>query len=527
MKRKTVALFLASVMAVSGIMSVPAMADDMQDVQAVDEDIVIEPEEDPKEAGLTPAIGKSWTTTTNSDDFNISGLSDFINTSSGFSGGSVSSSTSHSESVGYNTGSSSSTTSGSTSGWSSSHSSGSNSSTGTPIGNSSDGSVSGSLGDTSTVYVLGNIPASVTGQGHSQGHSSSSGSSSGSSEYDSHVSVSGTSNGVGFSSTSSTVERTTSGNNSHTGLMTVSTDTNFKNGVTATAAGSFSESFNGTAFSLSGQANVQYSNGLTATIAVHATQANNASNIDLTMSYSWSDGTGESIGRQITPTFGIGTAVYYATAYIQYHEKKSQQSQGGQSQGTNSGSSQGSTSGTSTSHASGSSSSQGTGGSSSGTSYSYGQNTGHSTGTSVSVGNGTSLSLGRTSNGVAVSNIGSNGSSVSVPAFISWSSGSSQPVGEIASGAVKGKTYNTISLNVNRNTKFGKNILKDKKAKKTKTVRITCTNGKLKASSFNKKAFSGYKGKLVISKKSISKKEFSKLKKKLKKGGMKGKIVRK
>ena len=175
------------------------------------------------------------------------------------------------------------------------------------------------------------------------------------------------------------------------------------------------------------------------------------------------------------------------------------------SSSTNSGSTSGTTTGHSESH-----------------SYSYGQNTGKATGTSVAVGNGTSVSLGRSSNGVSVTSISSNGSSVSVPANVAG-----QSVREIASGAVSGKSYKSITLTVNGNTKFGKSILKDKKARKAKSVRITSTNGKLRASNFNKKAFKGYKGKLIISKKSMTKKEFNKLKKKLKKGGMKGKIVRK
>lgn len=437
-------------------------------------------------------------------------------------------------SYGVNTGSTSGTSSsngshntGSSSGWNSSYNesysegnatSGSSSSTGHSIG-----IPSGNNGG--TVYVLGNFPASISG------HSQSSNSSEGGTAYsnsETHTSVSGTSNGKRFSSTGVYADNSKSTGNKYTSETHASIDTHFDGGVTAKATGSFAGACDGTEYSISGQVNAQYSNGISAVVNVYATQANRASNVDLTMSYAWSDGTGENLHTSIIPSYGINTALYYATAYIQYHEKAAPQSQGSTggsasastgkpsaTQGTSSGSghsssvNSGTTSGTTTGH----SESHGS---------SYGQNTGKATGTSVAVGNGTSVSLGRGSNGVSVTNISSNGSSVSVPANVAG-----QPVREIASGAVSGKAYKSITLTVNGNTKFGKSILKDKKARKAKSVRITSTNGKLRASNFNKKAFKGYKGKLIISKKSMTKKEFNKLKKRLKKGGMKGKIVRK
>ena len=98
----------------------------------------------------------------------------------------------------------------------------------------------------------------------------------------------------------------------------------------------------------------------------------------------------------------------------------------------------------------------------------------------------------------------------------------------LASGVVSNKKYKTITFEVYRRTKWKKNILK-KNAKKTKKVIITKAKDakKLVAKKFNSKAFKGYTGKIIVKKGAMTKKEFNKLKKKLKKGGFKGKISRK
>ena len=81
---------------------------------------------------------------------------------------------------------------------------------------------------------------------------------------------------------------------------------------------------------------------------------------------------------------------------------------------------------------------------------------------------------------------------------------------------------------MNDKTKVGAKIVKSKNAKKTKKIVITATKGKkLNASQFNKKAFKGFKGKIIVKKSAMTKKQFKKLAKKLRKGGFKGKIVRK
>lgn len=98
-------------------------------------------------------------------------------------------------------------------------------------------------------------------------------------------------------------------------------------------------------------------------------------------------------------------------------------------------------------------------------------------------------------------------------------------VSAIASGTVSDKQYATITFEVYKRTKWGKNVLKGN-AKKTKTVIITKASDakKLVAKKFNAKAFKGFKGKIIVKKAAMTKKQFNKLKAKLKKGGFKGKI---
>ena len=78
----------------------------------------------------------------------------------------------------------------------------------------------------------------------------------------------------------------------------------------------------------------------------------------------------------------------------------------------------------------------------------------------------------------------------------------------INSGAIGSKKYTSITLELFERTKVKKNVI-SKKAKK-----------------FNKAAFKnlGKKCTIIVKKSAMTKKEFNKLKKKLKKGGFKGKI---
>ena len=97
--------------------------------------------------------------------------------------------------------------------------------------------------------------------------------------------------------------------------------------------------------------------------------------------------------------------------------------------------------------------------------------------------------------------------------------------------SVKSKTvYSTFSHDgaTCKITTIKKNAFKGTKATK---VKITISGKKRKASafSFSKGAFNGLskKSSIVVSKSTMTKKEFNKLKKKLQKAGFKGKITRK
>ena len=104
---------------------------------------------------------------------------------------------------------------------------------------------------------------------------------------------------------------------------------------------------------------------------------------------------------------------------------------------------------------------------------------------------------------------------------------SGKHVRTINSGAIGSKKYSTITLELFERTAVKKNVI-NKKAKATKKVIITKHKNakKLKAKKFNKAAFKnlGKKCTIVVKKSAMTKKEFNKLKKKLKKGGFKGKI---
>lgn len=95
----------------------------------------------------------------------------------------------------------------------------------------------------------------------------------------------------------------------------------------------------------------------------------------------------------------------------------------------------------------------------------------------------------------------------------------------IAGKSVKGKKYSRVTIELYKSTKVKSNILAGK-SKKTKKVVITKAKGskKLLAKKFSKKAFKGYKGKIVVKKSAMTKKQYRLLKKRLRAGGFRGKM---
>ncbi len=103
--------------------------------------------------------------------------------------------------------------------------------------------------------------------------------------------------------------------------------------------------------------------------------------------------------------------------------------------------------------------------------------------------------------------------------------GKTYTVDIISTNTIKTK-YNKVSLVMNSTTKVKAKIAKNKSAKKTKKIVIRAASGqKLTASQFNKKAFKGFKGKVYVRKSAMTKKQYNKLVKKLRKGGFKGKTI--
>lgn len=97
----------------------------------------------------------------------------------------------------------------------------------------------------------------------------------------------------------------------------------------------------------------------------------------------------------------------------------------------------------------------------------------------------------------------------------------SRTVLQIFANTIKAK-YKTITLILNNTTKVEPKIAKIKKARKSKKLIIKAADGqKLKASQFDKK---GFKGTIVIKKSAMTRKQFRKLLRKLRKGGFRGKI---
>ena len=121
---------------------------------------------------------------------------------------------------------------------------------------------------------------------------------------------------------------------------------------------------------------------------------------------------------------------------------------------------------------------------------------------------------------VSVDKVVSKGKTAVVPGYVT-SGDKTYSVSEI-----KTKKYNKVTLYLHSSAKVREQIAKNKNAKKTKKIVIEAVGKKLKASHFSKKAFKGFKGKIIVKKSAMSKKEFKKLVKRLRKGGFKGKIYR-
>jgi hypothetical protein len=134
-----------------------------------------------------------------------------------------------------------------------------------------------------------------------------------------------------------------------------------------------------------------------------------------------------------------------------------------------------------------------------------------------------------TNGGVTITKASNSGSTLDISSYMVTNKGEAFDVDVVATGSISGKKYSKITLGTKASTTFQKKIVKGKKANKSKKIIITTrTNetGKLKASNFHKQAFKGFKGKIIVRKKAMTKKQFKKLVKKLRKGGFKGKIVR-
>ena len=127
-------------------------------------------------------------------------------------------------------------------------------------------------------------------------------------------------------------------------------------------------------------------------------------------------------------------------------------------------------------------------------------------------------------NTIAIEKVTSTGDTATIPATIT-TNGKTYVVYEIKTGTIA-KKYKKVTLIMNNKTKIEASVAKSKKAKKTKKIVIKAADGqKLTASQFDKKAFKGFKGKIVVKKSAMTKKQFKKMVKKLRKGGFKGKIV--
>jgi hypothetical protein len=126
---------------------------------------------------------------------------------------------------------------------------------------------------------------------------------------------------------------------------------------------------------------------------------------------------------------------------------------------------------------------------------------------------------------VKVTKVTSTTNNALIPAYVVSEKGNTYSVDEIATGAIK-KKCNKVTMFLTGNTKVRASIAKSKKARQTKKFVIKAKKGeKLKATQFSKKAFKKCTGKIIVYASSMTKKEFKKLVKRLKKGGFKGHIV--
>lgn len=127
---------------------------------------------------------------------------------------------------------------------------------------------------------------------------------------------------------------------------------------------------------------------------------------------------------------------------------------------------------------------------------------------------------------MTVTGVNAKGLTAKIPASLKASNGQTYDIDVIATGTIK-KKYKKVTLVLNPTTKVQSKVAKAKKAKKTKKIVIKAAKAdkSLTAAQFSKKAFKGLKGKIVVKKSAMTKKQFKKLRKKLRKGGFKGKIV--
>ncbi len=127
--------------------------------------------------------------------------------------------------------------------------------------------------------------------------------------------------------------------------------------------------------------------------------------------------------------------------------------------------------------------------------------------------------------GVKVTKVKVTGKKALITANVISEKGNTYSVDEIATGAIK-KKCNKVTMFLTGNTKVRASIAKSKKARQTKKFVIKAKKGeKLKATQFSKKAFKKCTGKIIVYASAMTKKEFKKLVKRLKKGGFKGHIV--
>ncbi len=127
---------------------------------------------------------------------------------------------------------------------------------------------------------------------------------------------------------------------------------------------------------------------------------------------------------------------------------------------------------------------------------------------------------------MTVTEVASDGKTATIPASLKASDGKTYDVDVIATGTIA-KKYSKVTFVLNPTTKVQSKVAKAKKAKKTKKVVITAAKAdkSVTAAQFSKKAFKGFSGKIIVKKSAMTKKQYKKLVKKLRKGGFKGKIV--